>query len=258
MYKINLATWNKKKQAFSVEKVHTIKRAIGKIRLTQYFVYENELVLKELIKIRRKFDIPDNFYEEFHVECTTEFIAELLAQTMLKWKKEAKIKSKNTDEKFKSSVYENKNLDSYNPKYINDRLWSFFVWSKLFEIPQDKVINCISNLLDYHFPTVNSGLQIQVYPSTTEEELKFIWDDVQRIQKITIKNLLTRPKFEYQMHDADKKAYELKQTTKMKNKNIAEKIVGLKLLPKNNTTYTYVEVGKSLRRYKKFIRRIYS
>jgi hypothetical protein len=259
MYKKKLAIWNKKKQKFSEEKTKTLLRAVQKIKLTVYFVYENQLVEKEISKIRKRFNIPDNLFEKYNIECSSTFILGLWSQAMQKWREDIiKVKNAKADIALEKYVRENKRLDSLNPKYINDRLWIIIILVKLFEIPPKKVLNCISNLLDFYFPKVNNDLLVQFYPSTTEEELKFIWDDIQKIQQNRISNLLIRRKFEYPMHDADKEAYELKQTTKMKNKDIAEKITEKKLLPKNITTYTYVEVGKSLRRYKKFIELNYS
>jgi hypothetical protein len=258
MYKQNLAIKNKKTGEFSKEKSYTILRAVRKIRLTVYFVYENKLIEKEALKIRKKFYIPANFFNEYIKSYRWNIIAGLLAHTMITWIKESRNNSHVLNQKLlKNYIYKNKNLDLYNPKYINDKLWFFIIWAKIFEVPSERLMECISNLLDYYFPTVNDKLQIQVYPSTTEEELKFVWDDIQKIQIKSINNLLTRRKFEYQTHDADKKVCELKKTTKFKNGKIAKEIKRLKLISRNKT-FTYIEVGKASRRYKGFIENKFS
>lgn len=59
------------------------------------------------------------------------------------------------------------------------------------------------------------------------------------------------------MHGIDKKVYELNKSTNMTQKKIAKKINELGIIPKDKS-YTYIEVGKSLRRYKKFIECSYS
>ncbi|MCK5510706.1 hypothetical protein KAI65_04165 [Candidatus Parcubacteria bacterium] len=253
MYKKNIATWNKKKQTFSCEKTDTVVRAVKKIKLTIYFVYENLLVEKEIKKIRKKFHIPEDFYTDFNLDFESNYIVELLIHTMMKWQKVLrtggrKIKNKN----FKRQIYGSKNLNSLNPQYINDRIWSFIIFAKIFEIPEKILLKTISSLLNCQFPKINDKFQIQIYPTTTEAEFKFIWDDIIEKQKKIIPNIETRPKFEYKTHDLDKKTYKLNQTTDKTHKEIAKKINELGIIPKDKS-YTYIEVGKSLRRYKKFI-----
>ncbi len=258
MYIKNIATWNKKKQSFSHGKTDTVVRAVKKIKLTIYFVYENLLIEKEILKIRKKFHIPENFYTDFNPNFESNYIVELLAHTMMKWKKVLrtggrKIKDKN----LKRQVYSSKNLNSLNPRYINDRIWSFIIFAKIFEIPKKILLKTIGSLLNYQFPTINDRFQVQIYPTTTEEEYKLIWYKILEEQRKIIPDAGKRPKFEYQTHDIDKKAYELKQTTNKTHEEIAKKIKNLGIIPENKS-YTYIEVGKSLRKYKKFIGCSYS
>ena len=258
MYKKNIATWNKKKQTFSCEKTDTVARAAKKIKLTIYYVYENLLIEKEILKIRKRFHIPNDFYTNFNPDFKSNYIAELLVHTMMKWRKVLRTGGREIkDKNFKRQVYTSKSLNNLNPQYINDRIWSFIIFAKIFDIPAKTIQQIAGSLLNYQFPTINDRFQVQIYPTTTEEEYKFIWSDIIEKQKKIIPNIESRPKFEYKMHDVDKEAYKLKQTTNKTHEKIAKKIRSLGIIPKNQT-YTYIEVGKSLRRYKKFIGCSYS
>ena len=258
MYKRNLATWNKKKQNFSYEKSDTVVRAVKKIKLTIFFVYENQLVKEEIAKIRKAYQIPENFYANFTPNFDSDHIVPLLILVMLEWKKALRNSGRKSDDKnFKRYIYTNKKLNELNPKYINDRIWSFIIIARIFGIPIELLQKILGSLLNYQMPKINDKFQIQIYPTTTEAEFKFIWDDIIEKQKKIIPNIGTRPKFEYQMHDIDKKVYELSQITDKTHKEIAREINKLGIIPKNKT-YTYIEVEKSLRRYKKFIECSYS
>jgi hypothetical protein len=174
----------------------------------------------------------------------------LLSATFEKWKEATGGKA--DIEILEKSLRQDKRLASLDPKRVNFHVWLMIVLAKIFEIPKKKTKNCINNIANQYFPKINEKLQLQLHPTTTEEELKFIWDDIQRIQKIYIPNLDTRKKFEYPMHDADKKVYELKKTTEKSDSTIAREMREMRLIPENQT-FTYIEVGKAARRYKKFI-----
>jgi len=249
MYKKNLATWNKKKQAFTVEKINILMRANAKIKLTINYAYEHLKIGEEIMKARKKFNIPDDFFERYQVEQSSNYIADLLVNTIIKWKKEI-IKTDNAkiNKKLGDYINKNNNLDTLNPKYINQRLWSFIIWAKLYGIPKKILLDCISNLFDYYFPTIDDNLQIKVHPMTTEEEIKFIWPDVTEKQKKIIKNIDKRGKFEYSNHDRDKIAYELRKNNQMPYKEIAGE-----LKKQGLGSYIYIDIPKFIKKYKEFI-----
>ncbi len=256
MFKKNIATWNKKKQKFSCEKTDVVVRAFKKIKLTIDYVYENLLIEDKIRKIKKAFDIPDNLCKNFNSKHQPDRIESLLAYTREEWEMTLRAKKQNANyDELNKNISER--LDTLNPQYVNDQIWNSIVNAKIFDIPQEMVISAGNSLLSLNFPKVDNNLQIQVYPCTTESEYKFIWSEIIEKQKNTIPDAGKRRKFEYQMHDVDKKAYELKQSTKLTNEKIANEIKSLGIIPKNRT-YTYIEVGKSIRNYKKFIQCSYS
>lgn len=252
MYKKNLATYNKKTGKFSVDKINTLKHAMDKIRLTVFYIYDNKIIEEEINKTRKKFEIPDNFFENYKININSNKILVLLAKIILEWHRKI-LKGKNGKRiiELDAQIFNNNNFDKYSHKQINLKLWRLIIGAKFFEIPQKRLLGCMSNMLDYYFPTVNNDLQIQTYESTTINEIKFVWSDIEEKQNIKKQHKKKKGKFEYSNHERDKMAYRL-SLNKMTLKNISKKL---------NQSFEkvcgYADVPKFINKYKKFIEEIW-
>ena len=252
MYKKNLATYNKKTGKFSVDKINTLKHAMDKIRLTVFYIYDNKIIEEEINKTRKKFEIPDNFFEDYKININSNKILVLLAKMILEWHKKI-LKGKNGKRiiELDAQIFNNNNFDKYSHKQINLKLWRLIIGAKFFEIPQKRLLGCMSNMLDYYFPTVNNDLQIQTYESTTINEIKFVWSDIEEKQNIKKQHKKKKGKFEYPNYGRDKMAYKL-SLNKMTLKNISKKL---------NQSFEkvcgYADVPKFINKYKEFIEEIW-
>ncbi len=247
MYKKNLSKYNKKTEKFSVDKTKTLKRAINKIKLTVYYIYNNKIIEAEINNTRKDFNIPNNFFQDYKINIKSNNIKVLLAETIQEWRKD---KEKNQITELDMQIFNKNNFDKYNHQQINPELWRLIIGAKLLSIPQKRLFECISSLLDYYFPTVKHNLQIQVYESTTIDEIKFIWSDIEEKQNIKKQCENKKGKFEYPNYERDKTAYRLSL------KKISHKEIAKKLNQTYDDVYIYVDVAKFINKYKKFIEEI--
>ena len=223
------------------------RRAVDKIKMNIYYIYENLNAKKEIENIKIKFGIPDDFYNRYVTSMPLfspkEALRILLFDCISVWNHEfsksekwqnriirnigmkkynsflnsASIKKRK--EKTKANFILNTfvfyfnnddTIDLHNPMRINPKIWGQIICAKIFEIPQKNIIDKLKNLTNIYFPAIDENMRIQINELTGIEDIKFVWKQIENRQKKYSKyhNLIQNKK--YHNHDRDKLAYELR------------------------------------------------
>lgn len=272
----------------------TKKNTMNTIKVVIYYTYENLKVRKEIIKCRKKFMIPNHFFETHKPDnkildssasrCMFAFTNKYFKdQNILNmvienigeenYKIEVKKTNKTIKKDFKLNyaigaldkhISQYDNIDFYKSVRLNPIICWEIVVSKLFEVPQNIVIEHMDQSLDAYFPTINNQgnkstdtenvkhakyMQIQKINNNKKHE-----EQKQKTQK-TIKVIvgylynINKP-LEYPCHDIDKKAFELKHNNRMKRAEIVEDKDFKKF---NFEGSDHSHLDKRIKRYEKFI-----
>lgn len=265
-------------------KSFVIKRALAKIKVNVWFIYENLKIKEEINKGRIKFGIPENFFVEYKIKNysnhSTNNLHVLLGNSIISWSekilnnektlaqvinnigiKNLEVAAKKANLKIdaerkrnyaivKINDYLNKdgNSDIYDPLRLNPRVWRLIVGAKLFEIPPETVFSCIDSMLDNYFPTVDKQMRIQFNELTSIEDIKYIWSEVEKQQRGFTEDFKLNKTNEYPNHDRDKMVYEMKKGGLTYKKIIDE-------LSKKGyeTNFNLSYIGVIIKTYKKFI-----
>lgn len=187
----------------------TKKSVTNTIKVVIYYTYENLKIRKEIIKSRKKFMIPNRFFETHKLDDNSNFDSPTL-RCMFAWAdkylkdqnilnlviknigeenykiamENYKIVAKKTtnktikeDSKLKYAfnalnkhISQYSNIDFYKSAQLNPTIYWVIIGSKLFEVPQNIVIKHIDENLDNYFQTANS----QEGESISEKHVKYI------------------------------------------------------------------------------------
>ena len=104
------------------------------------------------------------------------------------------------------------------------------------------------SLRENYFPTVDSSLRIQINELTSVNDVKHIWSEIEKKQRMFKGNNRLATKEKYANHDRDKFAYELR-----KNKKMAHNDIKKELEHKGFGSYDYEYISKIIKAYKDFI-----
>ncbi|MDP3934678.1 MAG: hypothetical protein Q8Q46_00410 [Candidatus Giovannonibacteria bacterium] len=257
------------------------KHAAQKMELSICDIYDSPAIKTEIEKCYEKFNIQPNFFENkqvYLVFCIPPHpykskqaaldsinLDKLLDQTLKKWSNNY-INYKAVIA-LKRYVIKNFKVSFCKPKYLDPAIWYNIAMARLFGIPKKRVLKCMHQILvDEYFPKVNMNLQIQINELTTEEDISYIWQEVEDKQKICSWNpkvYRRNPKDKYTnfygrkkgktedpKRERDKTVYDFKKS----NPKATLKNVNKKLIAKGfKTLEDYTHIYKIIERYKKHL-----
>lgn len=263
-----------------------IERAERKILANIYYIYENLDAKTEIEKIRKKFIIPNNFYSLCvkplpyfnpnreldgllfdclavwgHLMSISEKAQNKIIRNLGKKKFESYIRVMK-DKKFKGNARANiivqtfiqylfidETRDLHRPLRVNLKVWEKIISAKLFEIPQEAILNGLKNLTHIYFPKIDEKMKIQINELTSIEDIKYIWQEINNQQQKFTKYHNLVHSGDYLNHDRDKLAYELRTIQHKSRDEIKELLTGKGYYAGDKIIY----ITKLVKAYKKFI-----
>ncbi|MCK5061858.1 hypothetical protein KAR28_04880 [Candidatus Parcubacteria bacterium] len=153
----------------------------------------------------------------------------------------------------------NINVDVCKPRHIDQRLWRMIAAAKFFGIPKKRILKCKKYLLDAYFPIFDEALRIQIHEDTTIDDIKYVWEDIQRKQlahkrgygekNININSKKKGKSRGLTTYERNKKVYELRQDDPgITNEKIKEQL-GISGF---NTNFDVSYITVILKKYKKY------
>jgi len=267
-------------------KEKVIRRAERKILSNIYYIYENLNVQKEIIKIRKKFAIPDSFFKNYlvtkpgyvknqkasvqlfdciavwrHEICDNENTQKIIMRNLGKAEYDSFISSLD-DKRKKGNIKFNFILNTLINYFSNDnaivlhealkvnpKIWGLIIASKLFDIPQEIIIRDLNDLTIIYFPSIDAYMRIQINELTSIEDIKYIWQQIKDMQREYVKhhNLLNNE--DYLNHDRDKLAYDLRVKQSKPREDIKKLLTAKGYKTGSNISY----ITKMVKSYRVFI-----
>ncbi len=255
-----------------------IKRALDKIKVNVWFIYENPKIEEETKERRKKLHIPDNFFNKYQISDNSDNIYILVGRSIKVWYDKILSNNNTLDENILDKIIKNlggKDLKTTEEELakseagkdtkaaqlnaddiyerlckqlqLNPNIWRFVFAARLFDIPQKIVFKCIDSLLESYFPTIDDSLKIQINELTTIGDIEHIRPKIEKKQKMFKDKYKFTTREKYANHDRDKFAYELQKEGK------TYKQIKSELKKKEFKKVDEEYISKILGAYKKFI-----